>query len=48
MTKEQIKKRIKYLKSELAHEGYHDGWTLEGMKKELSKLEKDLDINGKI
>ena len=40
MTKEQIKKRIEYLKMELAHHGYHDGWTLKGMKEELKLLEK--------
>ena len=38
----EVIKRIKYLKSELAHEGYHDGWTLEGMKKELKELEEFL------
>ena len=40
MSKEQIKDRIKYLKSELAHSHYHDGWVIQGMKKELKKLEK--------
>ena len=40
MTKEQIKKRIGYLKMELAHHRYHDGWTLKGMKEELKSLEK--------
>ena len=43
MTKEEIKKRIKYLKSELTHEGYHDGWTLKGMKDEKKWLEKELN-----
>ncbi len=43
MTKEEIKKRIKYLKSELAHEGYHDGWVIKGMGEELEKLEKNYD-----
>ena len=42
MNKKQLKDRIKYLKTELAHEGYHDGWVLMGMKKELKKLEGDL------
>ena len=27
---------------ELLHEGYHDGWVIEGMKKELKKLKKSL------
>ena len=40
MTKEQTKKRIDYLKMELAHHKYHDGWTLNGMKEELEQLEK--------
>ena len=43
MTKEEIKKRIKYLKSELAHVGYHDGWVIKGMREELEKLEKNYD-----
>tara|TARA_Y100000310_G_scaffold267137_1_gene278997 strand:- start:1613 stop:1771 length:159 start_codon:yes stop_codon:yes gene_type:complete len=47
MTKKQIKKsqiieRIFYLEMELLHEGYHDGWVIEGMKKELKKLKKSL------
>ena len=45
MNKEQLKDRIKYLKSELAHEGYHDGWVLKGMKEELEVLEKTLTEN---
>ena len=43
MTKEEITKRIKYLKSELTHEGYHDGWVIKGMREELEKLEKNYD-----
>tara|TARA_A100001391_G_C4827610_1_gene213120 strand:+ start:369 stop:518 length:150 start_codon:yes stop_codon:yes gene_type:complete len=42
MNKKQLKDRIKYLKTELAHEGYHDGWVLMGMKKELKELEGEL------
>ena len=42
MTKIQIKERIKYLKMELAHHGYHDGWVLKGMKEELEWLEGEL------
>ena len=42
VSREQAKERLRYLKSELAHEGYHDGWVLMGMKKELKKLEGDL------
>ena len=40
MNREQIQERLKYLKSELAHSHYHDGWVIQGMKKELKKLEK--------
>ncbi len=43
MDKEQMKKRIKYLKTELAHAGYHDGWTLDGFKKELKELESAME-----
>ena len=42
MNKKQLKDRIKYLKTELAHEGYHDGWVLMGMKIELKELEGEL------
>jgi hypothetical protein len=31
-------KRIKYLESELASRGRLDGWTTEGLQKELNKL----------
>ena len=40
MNERQIKERIQYLKTELAHSHYHDGWVIQGMKKELKKLEK--------
>ena len=42
MTKKQIKERIDYLKIEIAHAGYHDGWVLKGMKEELEWLEEML------
>ena len=32
--------RIEYLKSEIAHGNYHDGWTLEGLKEQLKELEE--------
>ena len=38
MDLEDIKTRIKYLKEEIAHGGYHDGWVLSGFKKELKEL----------
>ena len=37
-----MKERIDYLKMELVHEAYHDGWVLKGMKEELESLEKRL------
>ena len=43
MNTEKIIERIKYLKMELAHEGYHDGWVLKGMREELKKLEKKIN-----
>ena len=39
---EEIKDRIQYLKSELAHERYHDGWVIAGFKKELLKLNRKM------
>ena len=38
MNKKQIKERINYLNSELSHSHYHDGWVIQGMKKELEEL----------
>ena len=43
VSREQAEKRLKYLKSELAHEGYHDGWTLQGLKEEFEWLTKELE-----
>ena len=42
VTRTQAEKRLKYLNTELAHEGYHDGWTLQGMKEEKEWLENQL------
>jgi len=43
MTKKQkIKKRISYLRSEVAHAGRLDGWTLRSLQKELKELESTL------
>ena len=39
---EKINKRIEYLRIEIAHEGFWDGFALEGMKEELSELETKL------
>ena len=38
--RKQIKDRIQYLKMELAHRHYHDGWVIKGLKEELNKLTK--------
>lgn len=46
MSKERvviIKERIKYLKRELIHENYWDGFTAKGFKDELKKLEEELN-----
>ena len=45
VSRKQAKARLKYLNSELAHEDYHDGWTLKGMKEEKKWLEKELKVN---
>jgi len=47
MNRQQIKDRMQYLKMELAHSHYHDGWVIKGLKEELLKLNKDLDSYGK-
>ena len=36
--KQSIKDRIKYLESELGSKDRLDGWTIEGLQKELDKL----------
>ena len=40
---EKIKKRINYLRLEIAAGGRHDGWTLKGLKTELNKLKLKLN-----
>ena len=35
VSREQAEARLRYLKSELIREGYHDGWTLKGRKEEV-------------
>ena len=39
---EKIKERMKWLTMELTHQGYHDGYSLEGFRKELAKLIDEL------
>ena len=43
LLREEIKKRLRYLNTELAHERYHDGWVIQGMKEEKKLLEKQLE-----
>ena len=38
----KMAERVSYLESEIAHEGYHDGWTLKGLKNELKKLKDSI------
>ena len=38
MNQKKIDERIAYLKSELAHSGFHDGWVIKGLKAELAEL----------
>jgi hypothetical protein len=46
--RKQAEERLKYLKIEIAHEGYHDGWTLKGMREEVEWLEAQLKkLDGK-
>tara|TARA_R100001015_G_C4571239_1_gene129256 strand:+ start:491 stop:631 length:141 start_codon:yes stop_codon:yes gene_type:complete len=44
MNKQQINDRIKYIKMELAHSHYHDGWVINGLTDELNKLTKKLSL----
>ena len=37
-----LEKRISYLRSEVAHAGRLDGWTLRGLQKELEEKENTL------
>ena len=43
MNREQVEERLKYLYSESAHSHYHDGWVIQGMKKEVKILEEKLN-----
>ena len=40
--KQSVKDRIKYLESELASKDRLDGWTAEGLQKELDKLKNKI------
>ena len=39
---DRAKTRMEYLKTELAHERYWDGWSVQGMKEEKEWLENQL------
>lgn len=39
---EKIKERLKWLAMELSHQGFHDGYNIEGFKNELAKLIEEL------
>ena len=44
MKVDKVIKRIEYLRTEIAHEGFWDGYALEGMKEELTEfIEPHLD-----
>ncbi len=45
MDKKKTLKRIEYLKTELAHSRYWDGWVVAGMKKELKELENKMKVD---
>ena len=36
---EKLQERINYLRGELAARGHYDGWVMQGMSKELARLE---------
>jgi len=38
----KIKTRIQFIKTELTMRNYSDGWTIQGLEKELSVLEAQL------
>tara|TARA_Y100000590_G_C15323888_1_gene865020 strand:- start:586 stop:732 length:147 start_codon:yes stop_codon:yes gene_type:complete len=48
MNQKKIEERIAYLKSELAHSGFHDGWVIKGLQEELNQLEARRKKNVKI
>tara|TARA_Y100001937_G_scaffold18747_1_gene25891 strand:- start:3803 stop:4267 length:465 start_codon:yes stop_codon:yes gene_type:complete len=47
VSRERAEARLQYLRTEIAHEDYHDGWTLQGMKDEVEWLENQLGIDSK-
>jgi len=47
VSRERAQARLQYLRTEIAHDSYHDGWTLQGMKDEVEWLESELGIDNK-
>ena len=47
VTPHWVQERIKYLKMELAHRGFWDGWCIKGMERELKEMQKKLDLHNK-
>ena len=43
MAEEKIIKRIQYLESEIAAGARHDGYVMEGLKKEIKKLKEKIN-----
>ena len=43
VSRERAQARLNYLKTELAHRNYHDGWTIKGMEEEVEWLESQLN-----
>ena len=42
VSRKQAEERLKYLNEQLIHEGYWDGWSLQGMREEKKWLEQEL------
>jgi|TARA_R110000824_G_scaffold320832_1_gene507795 hypothetical protein len=47
MKVDKVIERIEYLRTEIAHDGFWDGWSLKGMRDELSDLETKLYFNNR-
>ena len=43
VSNETMEDRVLFLKMELTHHEYHDGWVLKGIREELKELEEKLD-----
>ena len=47
ITRDNLEKRLEYLNTELAHERYWDGWTIQGMEREKKWIEYKIANNPK-